>query len=97
MAPSCKLELARFSALWKIQDGAECGNNHEISAKKKFGILLKLMKNNKFSAIAPLYENPEIINDSVEKDRIFNSHFASNSNLIGKNDDPPILQKKRLS
>ena len=27
VAPSCKLELARFSALPRIQDGAECGNN----------------------------------------------------------------------
>ena len=26
MAPSCKLELARFSAWLRIQDGAECGN-----------------------------------------------------------------------
>ena len=59
-----------------------------------FGILLKLMKNNKFSAIAPLYENQEVINDSGEKDRIFNTHFASKSNLIGNNDDPPSLLKK---
>ena len=26
VAPSCKLELARFSAWLRIQDGAECGN-----------------------------------------------------------------------
>ena len=26
MALSCKLEFARFSALLRIQDGAECGN-----------------------------------------------------------------------
>ena len=26
MAPSCKIELARFSARLRIQDGAECGN-----------------------------------------------------------------------
>ena len=25
VAPSCKLELARFSALLRIQDGAKCG------------------------------------------------------------------------
>ena len=30
MAPSCKLELARFSALLRIQDGAECGNKIEM-------------------------------------------------------------------
>ena len=26
VAPSCKVELARFSASLRIQDGAECGN-----------------------------------------------------------------------
>ena len=26
MAPSCKIELARFSARLRIQDEAECGN-----------------------------------------------------------------------
>ena len=30
VAPSCKLELARFSALIRIQDGAECGNKHQL-------------------------------------------------------------------
>ena len=28
MAPSYKLELARFSVKLKNQDGAECGNTH---------------------------------------------------------------------
>ena len=28
VAPSCKMELARFSSLLKIQDGAKCGNNY---------------------------------------------------------------------
>ena len=69
-------------------------NNHEISAKKKFSILQKLMKNNKFSSISPLNENDKIINDSGEKAKIFNNHFASKSNLNGKEDDPPFLQKK---
>ena len=27
-APSCKLELERFSVQLRIQDGAECGNNY---------------------------------------------------------------------
>ena len=31
VAPSCKLVLARFSALLRIQDGAECGNNKILS------------------------------------------------------------------
>ena len=26
MSPSFKVELARFSARWRIQDGARCGN-----------------------------------------------------------------------
>ena len=29
MAPSCKLELARFSAWLKIHDGADCGKSFE--------------------------------------------------------------------
>ena len=28
VAPSCKVELARFSVLLRIQDGAECGNTY---------------------------------------------------------------------
>ena len=69
-------------------------NNHSISAKKKFSILLKLMKNNKFSGISPLDENGEIVNDPKQKSEIFNNHFASKSNLTGRNDDPPNLEKK---
>ena len=34
MAPSCKLELARFSAWLRIQDGAECGNISIITSLK---------------------------------------------------------------
>ena len=30
MAPSCKLELARFLALLRIQNGAECGKNMAV-------------------------------------------------------------------
>ena len=52
------------------------------------------MKNNKFSSISPLKENDEIVNDSGQKACIFNNHFASKSNLVGKGDDPPFLQKK---
>ena len=52
-------------------------NNPSISAKKKFGILLKLMKNNKFSCTPPLVENDRTINDSVEKSNLFNKFFAS--------------------
>ena len=41
--------------------------NPSISAKKKFAILLKLMKNNKISSTPPLIENEHIINDPKEK------------------------------
>ena len=54
-------------------------NNNSISAKKKFSILLRLMKNNKFSGISPLNENDIIINDPKNKSEIFNNFFASKS------------------
>ena len=54
-------------------------NNFSISAKKKFSILLKLMKNNKFSPTPPLFENGETINEPKQKSEIFNSFFASKS------------------
>ena len=34
MAPSCKIELARFSAKLRIQDGAKCGKNGVIPPLK---------------------------------------------------------------
>ena len=39
VAPSCKLELARFSALLRIQDGAECHNR--ISGLSLYGELAR--------------------------------------------------------
>ena len=68
-------------------------NNHNISAKKKFSILLKLMKNNKFSGISPLNENDRMIHDSKQKGQIFNKFFASKSNVEGSDDIPPNLDK----
>ena len=47
-------------------------NNFLLSAKKKFSILVKLMKNSKFSTIPPLVENNETINDSLQKSNILN-------------------------
>ena len=57
-------------------------NNCNISAKKKFGILLNLMKNNKFSGMSPLNEDGEIINDPKAKGQIFNTFFASKSKVL---------------
>ena len=55
--------------------------NFSISAKKKFSILVKLMKNSKFSTIPPLVENDETINDPLQKSNILNSFFASKSTV----------------
>ena len=48
MAPSCKLELARFSALLEIQDGAECTlslvanwDNDSLLSMSQFGTIVK--------------------------------------------------------
>ena len=35
VAPSCKLELARFSAYLRIQDGAECGKKEKTKRRQK--------------------------------------------------------------
>ena len=42
-------------------------NNSSISAKKKFSILLSLMKSNKFSGIFPLNENNDVVHDPQAK------------------------------
>ena len=41
-----------------------------ISAKKKFSILTKLMRTQKVSSVPPIIENGEIITDSQEKENI---------------------------
>ena len=42
-------------------------NNPNISAKKKYGILTKLMKSQKISTIPPLTENNQTITDPKQK------------------------------
>ena len=69
-------------------------SNPSISAKKKFGILLKLMKNSKFSTTPPLIEQDDTINDSKVKSNIFNQFFASKSTVPNFNDPPPNLVQK---
>ena len=61
-------------------------SNHNLSPKKKFGILLKLMKNNKISSPQTLIEDDSPINDPKQKSNIFNSYFASKSTVTGSND-----------
>ena len=68
-------------------------NNSSISAKKKFSILLKLMKNQKHSGLSPLKEGGDIIQDPKTKGEIFNSHFSSKNSIKGHTDVPPNLEK----
>ena len=73
-------------------------SNPSISAKKKFGILIKLMKNNKSSSTPPLIEQDDTVNDSKEKSNIFNIFFASKSTVPNFNDPPPnLVQKEGIS
>ena len=69
-------------------------SNPSISAKKKFGILLKLMKNDKFCNTPPLVENDVTINDPLQKANIFNAFFASKSSV--PNPDDPVPQLDRI-
>ena len=68
--------------------------NASISAKKKFSILFKLMKNSKFCSVPPLIENNETIYDSQEQSNIFNKFFASKSSVQSPDDPVPFLQRK---
>ena len=71
-------------------------HNSNISAKKKFCILSKLMKNNKVSHIPPIIEKDKIITDPKEKADIFNNFFASKSSVQGANDPPPVCPLKKI-
>ena len=68
--------------------------NSDLSAKKKFSILFKLMKNNKFTNIPSLIENNSIIHDPLEQSNIFNNFFASKSSVYNPEDPVPFLQRK---
>ena len=68
--------------------------NSSISAKKKFSILLKLMKNNKFSNIPPLVENGSTIKGPSQQSNIFNKYFSSKSTVQNPNDPVPNLTRK---
>ena len=69
-------------------------HNYSISAKKKFSILLKLMKNLKFSTLPPLVENDITVQDPLEKSNILNDFFASKSTVPSPNDPVPVLVRK---
>ena len=66
-------------------------SNYEISAKKKFSILTKLMKNQKISNIPPLIQNNNVINDSKSKSEHLNDIFVSKASVQGSDDPVPEL------
>ena len=68
--------------------------NYEISAKKKFSILTKLMKNQKNSNIPPLIQNGEVINDSKLKSEQLNDLFVAKATVNCPQDDVPFLAQK---
>ena len=47
VAPSCKLELARFSAKLRIKDGAECGKNQKYKLDYNVELHCKMQSNRK--------------------------------------------------
>ena len=70
--------------------------NPSLSAKKKFGILLKLMKKNKFCNTPPLIENNITIEDPSDQSNIFNTFFASKATALNPEDPVPILPRKKV-
>ena len=69
-------------------------HNHEISAKKKFSILLKLTKNQKFSNIPPLLKDGNVVTDPQSKSNIFNDLFSSKATVNCTDDPVPQLPPK---
>ena len=68
--------------------------NYQISAKKKFGILTKLMKNQKYSSISSLIDNGTTTDDPLQKAELLNKTFSSKSTVKNSDDDVPHLEKK---
>ena len=52
------------------------------------------MKNQKHSAIPPLIENEQVVNDPQTKSNLFNDLFASKSTVTGSQDTVPPLPRK---
>ena len=69
-------------------------NNPAISAKKKFGILKKLMNSQKFSTIPTLVDHEKTIEKPEEKAHILNKYFASKSTVTNPDDEVPNLEPK---
>ena len=69
-------------------------NRHDISAKKRFSILLKLMNDTKFSSISALIENGKTVTDNHNKSNLLNNHFSSKASVPNPNDEVPLLLRK---
>jgi hypothetical protein len=72
-------------------------NNSNISAKKKFSILTKLMNNSKISQIPPLLENGNTIDDPKTKSDLLNNFFASKAEVDNPDDEPPDIDKRPVN
>ena len=68
--------------------------NSNLSAKTKFSILLKLMKNNKFSNLPTIVENNITVQDPLNQSNIFNKHFAAKSSVHNSDDPVPNLPRR---
>ena len=68
--------------------------NSDISAKKKFSILTKLMKTQKVSTIPPILDNGKVVTDAQAKCKIFNDYFASKASVQGNDDVVPNLMPR---
>ena len=65
--------------------------NPNITAKKKFAILTKLMKTQKVSSIPPIFDQNRVVTSAQEKCDIFNEYFSSKATVDGNDDPKPDL------
>ena len=65
--------------------------NPNISAKKKFSILTKLMKTQKVSSIPPIFDQNKVVTGAQEKCDIFNKYFSAKATVEGEDDPVPNL------
>ena len=69
-------------------------HNSQISAKKKFSILSRLLKTQKVSSVPPIIENKEVITDSQAKCNLFNNYDSSKATVPGNDDPVPYLEPR---
>ena len=69
-------------------------HNSQISAKKKFSILSRLLKTQKISSVPPIIENGEVVTDAQAKCNLFNNFFSSKATVPGNDDPVPYLEPR---